>query len=323
MNLTAVEPGHQEKHRLVHPVCEQRFLMHERVMLRRTWRCGAYGGTLAFTAGSRDDYLELRANEQDWPEALKEVDVYLPGDLSLKSFADGRGLGILRLLTGAGASIGLLSAEERLRTLTELLADVFPGLRWENECLVLASVRMPERHSGPARISSEPSATRLAALETPERVVGAQEDQLELASRAVERGQFGHAERYARQAQRQGDPTAAAFLEALTRIRRMTRTLRRYPRDAQAHLELGWALLLTGASDQARQAAQTVLELDPRLGCAHALLGMDHLARGNVPDAWTAYDTARANTSEDDPHLKLLAAALRGELPGMVECVPH
>ncbi|MGI8553142.1 MAG: hypothetical protein ACR2PL_20500, partial [Dehalococcoidia bacterium] len=142
-------------------------------MLRRTWRCGAYGGTLAFRAGPRDDYLELRADEQAWPEALKEVDLYLPGDLSLKSFADGRGLGILRLLTGGSASIGLLSAEERLRRLTELLADVLPGLRWENECLVVATVRMPERHSGPARISSEPSATRLAALETPEPVVGA------------------------------------------------------------------------------------------------------------------------------------------------------
>ncbi len=295
--------------------------MPERVKLRGTWRFGPHGGSLAFTGGPRDDYLELRAAEQDWPEALKEVDVYLPGDVSLKSFADGRGLGILRLLTGGSASIGQ-PAEERLRTLTELLADVLPGLRWDNDCLVLATVLMTERQSGHARISSEPSATRLAALETPERVVGAQEDQMELASRAVERGQFGHAERYARQAQRQGDPTADAFLEALTRIRRMTRTLRRYPRDGQAHLELGWALLLTGASDQARQAAQTALELDPRLGCAHALLGMDHLVRGNVPDAWTAYDTARANTSADDPHLELLAAALRGELPGLVECVP-
>ena len=102
----------------------------------------------------------------------------------------------------------------------------------------------------------------------------------------------------------------------------MTRTLRRYPRDAQAHLDMGWALLLTGATDQARQAAHTALDLDPRLGCAHALLGMDHLVRGNVPDAWTAYDTARANASEDDPHLEILAAALRGELPDQVEFVP-
>ena len=321
MPRTVARRLHREKHGLVHPVCEQRFLMPERVMLRGTWRFGSYGGTIAFTGGPRDDYLELRADEQYWPAALKEVDLYLPGDLSLKSFADGRGLGILRLLTGGSASIGQ-PAEERLRTLTDLLADVLPGLRWNNDCLVLATVQMPERHSGPARISSEPSATRLAALLSPEPVVGAQEDQLELARRAVERGQFGHAERYARQAERQGDPTAAAFLEALTRIRRMTRTLRRYPRDAQAHLDMGWALLLTGATDQARQAAHTALDLDPRLGCAHALLGMDHLVRGNVPDAWTAYDTARANATEGDPHLEILAAALRGELPDQVEFVP-
>ena len=137
------------------------------------------------------------------PRRSKRWIFYLAGDLSLKSFADGRGLGsILRLLTGGSASIGQ-PAEERLRTLTDLLADVLPGLRWNNECLVLATVPMPERHPGPARISSEPSARRLAALETLERVVGAQEDLLEFAGRAVERGQFGHAERYARQAQRQ------------------------------------------------------------------------------------------------------------------------
>jgi len=267
--------------------------------------------------------MELRADEQDWPEALNGVDLYLPSEVSLKSFADGRGLGILRLLIGGRASIGQ-PAEERLRTLTELVVDVFPGLRWDNECLVLVAVRVPEPQPGPARISNERSATRLVASETPERVVGAHEDQMELASRAVERGQFGHAERYARQAQKQGDPNAAVFLEALTQIRRMTRTLRRYPHDAQAHLALGWALLLTGTTDQAGQAAQAALELDPRLGCAHALLGMDHLVRGNIPAAQTAYDTARANSSEDDPHLELLAAALRSELPDQVlsaECV--
>ena len=55
---------HREKYGLVHPVCEQRFLMPERVMLKGTWRFGSYGGTLAFTGGPRDDYLELRADEQ-------------------------------------------------------------------------------------------------------------------------------------------------------------------------------------------------------------------------------------------------------------------
>ncbi len=293
--------------------------MPARVTLSGTWKFGPYAGTLWFTGGPRDDYLELRPDGMNWPETLKNVDLSLPGDLSLKSFADGQGLGILRLLIGGESSHDQL-AGERMATLTELLAHtVLPDLRWEHARLVLAAVpTLNQQVDTPFGCTG--SSIR---QERAEESVGVQdEDRLEQASLAVERGQFGHAERSARQAQSEGDPAAAGFLDALTRVRKTTRVLRRYPRDARAHLELGWALLVTGAAERAQEAAHTALKLDPGLGCAHALLGMEMLVRGDDQGARSAYDAARASTAEDDHHIEALAAALRGEPPGPGEAHP-
>lgn len=297
--------------------------MDERVTLRGTWKFGQYAGGLLFTGGPRDDYLELRAEEeQSGQKPYESVALSLPDDLSLKSFADGYGLGILRLLIAGDPSQGK-PAEERMHRLAGLLADsVLPDLRWENGCLTLATLPVLEHHPGQSPGSGEASVVGGTTPETPEELVGAPDDPMELASLAVERGQFGHAERFARQAQLEEDPTAAGFLEALTRARRMTRILRREPHNAQAHLELGWALLVTGATERAEEAAQTALGLNSRLGCAHALLGMGHLFHGDHLGARAAYDEARAHASADDPHLGFLAAALEAEMPGLAEPLP-
>ncbi len=150
--------------------------MDERVTLRGTWKFGSYGGPLLFTGGPRDDYLELRADEQRWPGPFKDTALSLPGYLSLKSFADGHGLGILRLHIGGDPPYGE-PAEARMQRLTELLADsVLPDLQWENGYLLLATVPMLERHPSPPLVPEESASTWEGALEAPNEIGGAQED---------------------------------------------------------------------------------------------------------------------------------------------------
>jgi tetratricopeptide (TPR) repeat protein len=127
---------------------------------------------------------------------------------------------------------------------------------------------------------------------------------------ALERGRFKDAERLAEHVRARGDQAAVDFLEALAAVRRASKAVRRWPRDAQAHLSLGQAYFLAEAGGAAMRAVQEALHLDPQLGEAHVLLGLEDLYQGRYEDACQAYERARSLLPAETDWLRALGSAL-------------
>ena len=287
--------------------------------LTRRWQYQTAAGPLEYIAAVGDDYIELRApaTEPGLPADVELLDGHVVGPLSFRAF--GHGLGILRLLA-TDDPLRRAPPSDRLGSLVAELTDtVWPRAAWVDENLVIQTVRLP-------LMAAPEDVEEVASVKAP----GIEEDQplphdeqqpveeplpewLDQASAAVERGQFGHAARWAASAPTEDVPESREFLQVLALVRRGERQTRRWPRDVRERLGLAWAYLATGAYRAAVREATEVLRLDPNRGCAHALLGMVRLAHGDLPAAEAAYATAQALALPDDPHVHALAAALAGE----------
>ncbi len=83
-----------------------------------------------------------------------------------------------------------------------------------------------------------------------------------------------------------------------------------YPKDAEVHASLGWALFSTGAIDDAGSEFNRALALDPTNLRAHFYLAIYYEYRGNLQDAKTAYLYVYEN-ADNNPFQDLAGAALK------------
>jgi hypothetical protein len=112
-----------------------------------------------------------------------------------------------------------------------------------------------------------------------------------------------------------GEADATEFLDTLRAIRRGLKVVRRWPRDAHVHLALAQAYFLADAGTSATREASEALRLDPSLGEAHALLGLESHYRGERARAAEAWERARHLAPAGDWQ-RILGAALTSSLGG-------
>lgn len=282
--------------------------------VKSTWQMGETNGRFNFCAARRDDYLELIADQPPAPDDLFALDEDLGGDIQVTPFPEGAGVGFFRFLprdTLAGAT-----AEERLRRFVEALAgSALPGAVWADGTLTLSPVRARPHAVAAEPVVEAPSAADIVQPDQADSVEAeGEEDPLLPVYNAVEEGRFGHAERHLRTILGATSPHGCQMLNLLSAARRAERRLRRYPRDASAHLEHAWALYLLGAPVSASRHAEAALRIDPERSCAHALTGMAAWERGDSASAKAAYERASTRRgAQGDIHVRLLGAVLDGE----------
>lgn len=110
---------------------------------------------------------------------------------------------------------------------------------------------------------------------------------------ALDRGGFKEAQRVGHLAVGTGEEDAAEFLESVRAIRRGSKLVRRWPRDPQARLALAQAYFLADAGAAALREATEAVRLDPSLGEAHALLGLEYIYEGDRDRARATWEKAR------------------------------
>jgi tetratricopeptide (TPR) repeat protein len=207
-------------------------------------------------------------------------------DLSVRRFGGGRGLSILRLTESKAPSP---DDGEWLAQLIGLLQPILPQLQLDcpdvsGEVAASAAPTNAEPPPSDSR-SSPPTEPQLASNQPPAHLVQA--------AAALERTCFRDAERFGRLAAVAKEENATEFLELVRVIRRGSKLIRRSPRDAVVRLELAQAYFLADAGRAATREATEALRLDPTLGEAHALLGLEHLYQGERDQAQAAWEQAR------------------------------
>src|SRR5262249_23296288 len=121
----------------------------------------------------------------------------------------------------------------------------------------------------------------------------AREALLPRAAVALEQGRMRDAEQLGQQAQAAGVADAREFLDTLRAIRRASKLVSRWPRDPQGHLALAQAYFLGDGGALAMREAGEALRLNPSLGEAHALIGLERFYRGDRDEAARIWERAR------------------------------
>lgn len=105
---------------------------------------------------------------------------------------------------------------------------------------------------------------------------------LERGLRHIRRQEWGRAQRVLEDMVRTSPGCeASAYLSEVRAVRRCLRRLRRWPRDAQTHLELGRLYFGLELGDEALREFRQVVELDPNIAEGHFLLALEYLFRGD------------------------------------------
>jgi tetratricopeptide (TPR) repeat protein len=278
-----------------------------RITLKGRWRFNNAAGAYRFSAGPRDNYLELYQFAADAPVIAREGLIQLSDDVSLRRFSDPDGVGI--------AALQIITCHDReqdpcvrLVALVTRLHDVIPGLsvdEWPIEDTPPTpsedDKQEGELHGGEFPTSSGEPGTSV----TP--------DWLERAGEAVAQGRFKSAERIVHACARE-DPEAAEFLEALAAVKRAVKQVRRHPRSGAAYLALAQAYFLAEAGSAALQAAERATVLDPTLSEAHAVLGWEMLFAGQTDAARARLELAERAGSPGD-WTRALAKRLETDAP--------
>ncbi|MHB1413734.1 MAG: hypothetical protein ACYC1C_00630 [Chloroflexota bacterium] len=93
-------------------------------------------------------------------------------------------------------------------------------------------------------------------------------------------------------------PEAKQYLLEVRSIRRCLRQLRKWPRDADLHLQLGWLYFGLELGSEAAAAFERAVELDPELASAYHGLALEYLFEGKVAAARRASAQACALSDE-------------------------
>ncbi len=270
-----------------------------RVHRSGAWRAGRLSGDYQASSGPRDDYLELQlARGRFTVRHLKRASRPAP-DVSIQRSDRGRRLIILRLTMPEQTT----AERDWFGELVELIQPRLPRLIIDPP---LAAPNLPD----------ETNTTDRDVLDDPYLPL-ANSDPLwwEAAANAVEQARLRDAERLGLRARTAGADDATEFLDTLRVIRRGMKVVRRWPRDAHAHLALAQAYFLANAGTSATREAIEALRLDPSLGEAHALMGMEALYRGERERAVEAWNQATQLESSGD-WLRALEAALAPSTDG-------
>jgi tetratricopeptide (TPR) repeat protein len=243
----------------------------ETVQRSGTWCAGKLSGEYRASRGPTDDYLELHLSSGRFTRPhLRQVRVR-GGNVSVRRDDSGRRLAVMRLKLADQPP----AEDDWLGELAGLLAPALPKLRLDPE---------PARVDAPAPDRSEPADMRPH---------DAADALLPRAAGALEQGRMRDAEQLAQQAQAAGAADAREFLDTLRAIRRASKLVSRWPRDAQGHLSLAQAYFLADAGELAMREAGEALRLDPALGEAHGLLGLEAFYRGDRDEAARTWELAR------------------------------
>lgn len=227
----------------------------------------------------------------------------------------------------AEVSVRRFSGSQRLALLRQAPSPLVPGqgsgLDWVTELVVSLQQALPhlrlDQGADPAEASARPQKQQLPTEPVPalpislSTVRSLPDDSappvLSQATAALERACFREAERFGNLAAARGDPEASEFLEALRAVRRAAKVVRRYPRDPRARFGLAHAYFLGDAGQAAMREAIEAVRLDPRLGEAHALIGLEHVYRGERVRANEAWERAR-DSSDAGPLQETLLVML-------------
>ncbi|MBV9359535.1 MAG: hypothetical protein JO023_28835, partial [Chloroflexi bacterium] len=267
------------------------------------WCAGRLSGSYRASSEPRDDYLELQLGHGHFT-GRRLNDASVPSqDVSIRYADRGRRPVVLRLTTAAQA------ARER---------------DWVGELVELAQSRLPRLVIDPA-LATPSAADRADALDRdrssdrPLPSANSAAPWWEAAANAIEQARLRDAEQLALRARAAGESDATEFLDTLRAIRRGLKVVHRWPRDAHAHLALAQAYFLADAGTSATSEAAETLRLDPSLGEAHALIGLESSYRGERERAAVAWERARllAPSGEWQRTLgALLAESTHHEVPG-------
>jgi tetratricopeptide (TPR) repeat protein len=243
----------------------------ETVQRSGTWCAGKLSGEYRASRGPTDDYLELHLSSGRFTRPhVRQVRVRAD-NVSVRRDDSGRRLAVMRLkLADQPPADG-----DWLGELAGLLAPALPKLRLDPE---------PARVDAPEPNRSEPADVRPH---------DAADALLPRAAAALEQGRMRDAEQFGQQAQAAGVADAREFLDTLRAIRRASKLVSRWPRDAQGHLSLAQAYFLADAGELAMREAGEALRLDPSLGEAHALIGLEAFYGGDRDAAARTWERAR------------------------------
>ena len=262
----------------------------QRIERSGAWCAGNLAGRYLASKGPHDEYLELHlAQGRFTGRHLPRLD--RSADVSIRRFDGGRGLAILRFSSAPRAAPDV-DRRDWLAGLVALLQPGLPQLRFDHDAdRARPAATAPSEQPGTTTV-----AVALASRAEPGRppALEASAPWLPRAAAALERACFKEAERLAHLAQGAGEPEAAEFLQALAAIRRGSKLVRRWPRDPQARLALAQAYFVADAGTAALREATEALRLDPSLGEAHALVGLEHVYRGERDAALADWERARA-----------------------------
>ena len=263
-----------------------------RSTLEGMWRSPAGRGRFTFSAGARDDHLELLA--EDRCLAPPESDVVSTGgaEVWLMPFGDGRGLSVLRPLP-PGHLLARAGPEQRLEDLVELLVPTLGSLRVFPGATSLEP-DPPSESAPPCSLGEAASFGEAPAAPTADGRMHLLE-----AIAALESGRFGRAEEALRRARQDGSEDAAELLEAMKAIRRCDKAVRRRPRDPEARAALAWAYLHAEAGEAALREAAEAARLKPDLAAAHVLIAFERYYRGEPEVAEEARRRAYALLPRD------------------------
>jgi tetratricopeptide (TPR) repeat protein len=313
----------------------------DRSSLNGRWRAGEAHGQYVFLMGARDNYLELHLARgcAPHPESMNRE---LSDAISVRRFDDGLGMTCLEVCSLIDPP---LAPAARLAALLAHLQQLLPGLdvhsdsrqeEEEEEALVAdhaeaegeadgqPAVRVPDRRKDQAcRASLTECAVPDERLCSVVQVEDGPEDQPWWASvsEAVSAGRFKQAERAIRGALRNGEDQAADLLMCLTTLRHTAKVARHHPRSPAVHLSLAQAYYCMDAGEAACREAVRALQLDPTLGEAHALLGLELLYRNNRLGAVQCLGRAKAlgSTATWTHALSTLLAETTADVPKPLE----
>ena len=285
------------------------------IPIQRTgrWCAGRFSGDYIARAGPRGDYIELHlAQGRFTREHVSRLRSRLD-NVSVRRFSGGQRLALLRqtpLLSTPAPESGLDGVSE----LAVSLQQALPELRLDPDADFVEASVTPQLD----QLRTEPVPVLPTSLSTAEPLPrDGTPPLLSLATAALERACFRQAEHFGSLAAATGDTEASNFLEALRAVRRAAKVVRRHPRDPHARLQLAHAYFLGDAGWAAMREATEAVRLDPHLGEAHALIGLEHVYRGERDRAKAACERAD-DSGEAGPLQQTLLALLdkqSSELP--------
>ena len=124
-------------------------------------------------------------------------------------------------------------------------------------------------------------------------------------------GNLRYAEELARQVATLDEDQGNELREALQVVRQGLRAVERRPKDPHAHLLLARGYFFADAGDAGLQEANEALRLDPSVGEAAVMIGLEYCYRGELEPARSAYQRARTVLSPSNQWLIGLGVTIR------------